>query len=51
MRDSQQIFASKYQRVLPTEAELVAEIEREKRLIGVRHDKPLPPEDQDSEAP
>jgi predicted nuclease of restriction endonuclease-like (RecB) superfamily len=51
IKESQQLFASKYQRVLPTEAELVAEIEREKRLIGVRHDKPLPPEDHDSEAP
>ena len=33
LQGSQQLFASKYQRVLPTEAELVAEIEREKRLI------------------
>lgn len=33
LQGSQQIFASKYQRVLPTEAELIAEIEREKRLI------------------
>lgn len=35
IKESQQLFASKYQRVLPTEAELVAEIEREKRLIGI----------------
>lgn len=33
IEESQQLFASKYQRILPTEAELVAEIEREKRLI------------------
>lgn len=33
IEDSKQLFASKYQRILPTEAELVAEIEREKRLI------------------
>lgn len=33
IKESQQLFASKYQRVLPTEEELVAEIEREKRLI------------------
>lgn len=34
IQESQQLFASKYQRVLPTEEELIAEIEREKRLIG-----------------
>ena len=34
IKESQQLFASKYQRILPTEAELVAEIEREKRLIS-----------------
>ena len=34
IKESQQLFASKYQRVLPTEEELIAEIEREKRLIG-----------------
>lgn len=33
LKESQQLFASKYQRVLPTEEELAAEIEREKRLI------------------
>lgn len=33
LKESQQLFASKYQRILPTEAELIAEIEREKRLI------------------
>jgi predicted nuclease of restriction endonuclease-like (RecB) superfamily len=36
IKESQQLFASKYQRVLPTEEELIAEIEREKRLIGGR---------------
>lgn len=39
IQESQQIFASKYRRILPTEAELIAEIEREKRLIGVRRDQ------------
>lgn len=34
--ESQQLFASKYQRILPTEEELIAEIEREKRLIVSR---------------
>jgi predicted nuclease of restriction endonuclease-like (RecB) superfamily len=33
LKENEQIFASKYQRILPTEAELVAEIEREKRMI------------------
>lgn len=33
IQESQQLFASKYQRILPTEEELIAEIEREKRLI------------------
>ncbi len=36
IQESRQLFASKYQRILPTEAELIAEIEREKRLIGGR---------------
>lgn len=34
IKESQQLFASKYQRVLPTEEELIAEFEREKRLLG-----------------
>lgn len=34
IKESQQLFASKYQRILPTEEELIAEIEREKRLIS-----------------
>ena len=33
IQESQQLFASKYQRILPTEEELIAEIEREKRLF------------------
>ncbi len=38
LQESQQLFASKYQRILPSEEELIAEIEREKRLIEVRGD-------------
>ena len=34
IKENQQLFASKYQRILPTEEELIAEIEREKRLIS-----------------
>ena len=33
LKENEQLFASKYQRILPTEAELAAEIEREKQLI------------------
>ncbi len=33
LKENQQLFASRYQRILPTEEELIAEIEREKRLI------------------
>lgn len=33
LKDSEQIFASKYRLVLPTEEELIAEIDREKRLF------------------
>lgn len=40
IKESQQLFASKYQRVLPTEAELIAELERERRLItGLSEDE------------
>ena len=39
IKESQQLFASKYQRILPTEEELIAEIEREKRLISGLHDE------------
>ena len=41
IQESQQLFASKYQRILPTEEELIAEIEREKRLISGRNSEPL----------
>ena len=33
LKENEQLFASKYQWILPTEAELAAEIEREKQLI------------------
>ncbi|HLB46957.1 MAG TPA: PDDEXK nuclease domain-containing protein [Anaerolineales bacterium] len=33
LKDSEQLFASKYRLILPTEEELVAEIQRERRLI------------------
>jgi len=33
LKDSEQIFASKYRLILPTEEELQAELEREKRLV------------------
>ncbi|WP_198243249.1 PDDEXK nuclease domain-containing protein [methane-oxidizing endosymbiont of Gigantopelta aegis] len=33
LKENEQLFASKYQKLLPSEAELAAEIEREKRLI------------------
>jgi predicted nuclease of restriction endonuclease-like (RecB) superfamily len=33
LKDSEQLFASKYRLILPSEEELVAEIERERRLI------------------
>ena len=36
LKDSEQLFASKYRLVLPSEEELIAEIEREKRLIEMR---------------
>ena len=56
IKESQQLFASKYQRILPTEAELIAEIEREKRLIGELADgsepeKPAPAGAQRKERP
>jgi len=34
IQENPQLFASKYQRILPSEEELVAAIEREKRLLG-----------------
>jgi hypothetical protein len=33
LKGSDQLFASKYRTVLPTEAELIAEPERERRVI------------------
>jgi len=33
LKGNEHLFASKYQRILPTEEELIAELEREKRLI------------------
>jgi len=33
IKENQPLFASKYQRILPTEEALIAEIDREKRLI------------------
>jgi len=39
LNDSKQLFATKYMAYLPTEAELVAEIEREKRLITERWER------------
>jgi len=38
MGDNQQLFATKYMPFLPTEAELIAEIEREKRLLKMEND-------------
>jgi len=48
MRESEQLFASKYQRILPTEEDLIAEIEREKRLIGLRGKAQPPPNEADA---
>jgi hypothetical protein len=33
LREGRQIFAAKYVKVLPTEAELMREIERERRIV------------------
>jgi predicted nuclease of restriction endonuclease-like (RecB) superfamily len=35
LKDNKQLFATKYMPYLPTEAELIAEIEREKRMIEI----------------
>ncbi|MBK8871571.1 MAG: DUF1016 family protein [Elusimicrobia bacterium] len=51
IQESQQLFASKYQRVLPTEKELIAEIEREKRLIGERSNERPPSQEPDKNTP
>jgi predicted nuclease of restriction endonuclease-like (RecB) superfamily len=37
LSEARQIFAAKYVKVLPTERELMREIERERRLIDARH--------------
>jgi hypothetical protein len=36
LNDSKQLFATKYMPYLPTEAELIAEIEREKRVLKLQ---------------
>lgn len=33
LKGSEQLFASKYRTLLPTEAELIAELKRERRVI------------------
>jgi hypothetical protein len=33
LKENQRLFAAKYMPYLPTEAELIAEVEREKRLL------------------
>ena len=37
LNDGRQIFAARYMKVLPTEAQLASEIERERRVIEARH--------------
>ena len=39
LKGSEQLFASKYRLILPSEEELIAEIEREKRLLEIREEK------------
>ena len=39
LKGSEQLFASKYRLILPSEEELIAEIEREKRLIEMREEE------------
>lgn len=51
IQENQQLFAYKYQRILPTEAELIAEIEREKRLIGQRNHERPPADGSDKNTP
>jgi hypothetical protein len=38
LNDSQQLFASKYMLYLPTEEELVQELDRERKLIEAQND-------------
>jgi len=40
LKDNEQLFASKYRTLLPTEEELAAEVERERLLIEHRRDNP-----------
>lgn len=40
LKESEQIFASKYRLVLPSEAELIAELEREQLLLSTRKEQP-----------
>lgn len=51
IKENPQLFASKYQRILPTEAELIAEIEREKRLLGGFSEAPNPVGEPSQEKP
>ena len=37
LSEGRQIFAAKYMKILPTEAQLAREIERERRLSSARH--------------
>jgi len=37
LKESKQLFASKYMPYLPTEEELVAEIERQKEIFATAH--------------
>lgn len=39
LKGSEQLFASKYRLILPSEEELIAEIEREKRLLAMREEE------------
>ena len=39
LRGSEQLFASKYRLILPSEEELIAEIDREKRLLEMREEE------------
>lgn len=39
LKDNEQLFASKYRLILPTEEELIAEIERERLMIEMREEK------------
>jgi predicted nuclease of restriction endonuclease-like (RecB) superfamily len=51
IQESQQLYASKYRRILPTEEELIAEIEREKRLIEGRSNEHTLSDEPDENTP